>query len=184
MKICLDPGHSGNWEPGACTAGVREADVNLMVARLVAKLLIRKGHKVLLTRDGEIEDDGLSWRAEMANCNQADLFISLHCNSAANSQAHGTETWYFAGSEEGEAVARIIQEQIVWRAETADRGIKPTQNITVLRKTVCPAVLVEMAFLSNSRDRYLLTDLLMRRLFAVAMVEAVEIWQKAKKLPE
>jgi len=66
MKICIDPGHSGPIEPGACAGGVTEAEVNLQIAKLLAKILEKAGHKVMLTREDDIEDDSLSWRCEAA----------------------------------------------------------------------------------------------------------------------
>lgn len=182
MKICVDPGHSGKLEPGACAKGLLEADINLQLGKILDKLLKKQGHEVIMTRRDEIEDDGLTWRAELANRNQADLFVSLHCNSAPNSSARGTETWYFEGSEKGAALAHAIQEQIVRRVETANRGIKASRGFTVLQKTDCPAVLVEMAFLSNADDRILLTDLLLRRLFPIAIVEGIEAWRQQQDL--
>ena len=44
MKICIDPGHSGPFEPGSCAAGVTEAAVNLQVSKTLAKMLEGAGH--------------------------------------------------------------------------------------------------------------------------------------------
>lgn len=176
MNICIDPGHSGACEPGACAAGCREADIALGISHVIDKLLTKRGHTVTLTRTGDIQDDGLSWRADKATEVGADLFVSIHCNSSGNEKAHGTETWYFTGSEAGEALARCIQRNLVEALGTADRGVKPTEAFTVLRKTICPAVLVELAFLSNPEEREELTDLLLRRRFAVGVVAGVEAW--------
>ena len=59
VKIMLDPGHSGPCEPGACAGDVTEAAVVLAIARLAAARLRERGHTVRLTRDGDIDDDGL-----------------------------------------------------------------------------------------------------------------------------
>ena len=179
MKICIDPGHSGLIEPGACAGGCREADIVMGICRIIAQLLKKRGHVVTLTRTGDIEDDGLTWRAEKAEEVDADIFVSIHCNSAGNLQAHGTETWYYSTSNAGKALARCIQKAVVAAADTIDRGIKPTIGFTVLRKTPCPAVLVELAFISNTEDRKELTDLLLRRQFAVGVVEGIETWAAA-----
>ena len=178
MNICLDPGHSGTCEPGACAAGCREADVTLGVSQVIAKLLRQDGHDVTLTRTGEIDDDGLTWRAELANSIGADIFVSIHCNSYTNEQAHGTETWYFKGSEAGLSLARSIQRSLVAAVGTTDRGAKATTSLTVLRATECPAVLVELAFISNAAEREELVDLLLRRRFAVGVAAGIEAWEK------
>ena len=168
----LDPGHSGPCEPGACAGDVTEAAVVLAIARLAAVRLRERGHTVRLTRDGDIDDDGLRWRAELANEWGADLFLSLHANSFADPAAHGTEVWYFPGSRRGIRLARRVQRAIVRRLHTADRGVKPA-TYTVLSATACPAVLVETAFLSNPADRTLLTTPARQAYFAMAIAVAI-----------
>lgn len=156
MKIVIDPGHSGPVEPGACAGGVRECDVVLAIARLLVEQLEEQGHVVLLTRNGDIATDDLAFRAELANANQADLFVSIHANSAAKPTAHGTEVYHFPESEQGRRLAGLIQISLVAEMNTADRGVKEA-SFQVLRETQCPAVLVEVAFISHEQDRQLLT---------------------------
>ena len=113
MKICIDPGHSGPCEPGACAGGVTEAAIVLQVAQMLRKILEKEGHKVLLTREDDVEDDGLEWRVELAWKFKADIFISIHCNAAKESAPHGTEVFYYPGSERGRKLARCIQTALV-----------------------------------------------------------------------
>ena len=54
MRICIDPGHSGPFEPGACAGGVTEAAVTLEIAKITARMLEKYRHKVLLTRTGDV----------------------------------------------------------------------------------------------------------------------------------
>ena len=105
MKICLDPGHSGKIEPGACSGGVTEAVINLEVAKIAGRMLEKFGHKVLLTRTGEVDNYWLSWRCEAAWAFGADIFVSIHCNACEDETVTGTETFYFLGSETGHANA-------------------------------------------------------------------------------
>lgn len=156
MKIVIDPGHSGPVEPGACAGGVRECDVVLAIAKLLVEQLYDAGHDVLLTRTGDIATDDLAIRSELANANAADVFISIHANSVANPAAHGTEVYHYPGSERGKRLAAYLQARLVAELNTADRGVKEA-NFQVLRETDCPAVLVEVAFISNKADRLLLT---------------------------
>ena len=166
MKICIDPGHSGSFEPGACAGGVTEAAVTLEIARITARMLQKYRHKVLLTRTGEVDNDWLTWRCEAAWNFGADIFISIHCNAHASSEANGTEVFYFPTSENGHTLARCIQEEVVKSCRTADRGVKTNDEWTVLLETACPAVLVELAFLTNDSERELLTTDMGQRRFA------------------
>ena len=172
MKIVIDPGHSGPVEPGACAAGVRECDVVLAIAKLLAEQLYDEGHETLLTRTGDIATDALAFRAELANANEADVFVSLHANSAANPAAHGTEVYHYPGSARGKRLAACLQSRLVAEMGMSDRGVKEA-NFQVLRETDCPAVLVEVAFISNEADRRLLTGYVGQLAAAVAVASGL-----------
>ena len=92
-RIVIDPGHGGR-DPGAISpSGIKEKDVTLMVSRLLAEELRRRlGCEVILTRDRDVYM-ALEERTAIANSKDADLFISVHANSAANRQARGVETY-------------------------------------------------------------------------------------------
>ncbi|MBP5613657.1 MAG: N-acetylmuramoyl-L-alanine amidase [Bacteroidales bacterium] len=109
--IVIDPGHGGN-DPGAIGAtGSHESEVVLDVAlRLGA--LIRNNHpdvKVIYTRSTDVFIE-LYRRAEIANKNKADLFISIHCNSAPNATAYGAET-FVMGVDKTNANMAVVQKE-------------------------------------------------------------------------
>ena len=94
--VVIDPGHGGK-DPGAVGAkDVYEKDVVLNVGLELGKLIKKEypNIKVIYTRSTD-EFIGLAERAAMANKAGADLFISLHCNAAANKTAQGAESWVF-----------------------------------------------------------------------------------------
>ena len=173
MKICLDPGHSGNIEPGASAGGVTEAAINLEVAKIACRMLEKFGHQVLLTRTGEVDNDWLSWRCEAAWAFGADIFISIHCNASNDESAKGTETFYFPGSETGHALACCIQSELVALCRTFDRKVKTNDEWTVLLETAMPAVLVELAFLTNDAERVRLSSDMGKRQFAEGLVRGI-----------
>lgn len=91
--IVIDPGHGGH-DPGALGKNAREKSINLAVALKLGNLIRKEmpGVKVIYTRDRDqfIE---LHRRADIANKNKADLFISIHCNANDNKQLRGAETY-------------------------------------------------------------------------------------------
>ena len=161
MMVFINAGHSpnGHPDPGACSrsTGLRECDVALNVGELVAKYLNAVGIETVV-----FQNDSLSEVCSRANSLEADLFISIHCNSVESPYAEGTETWYCSGSEDGRLLAECIQDQIVDSMSTVDRGIKeavPGKNgLYVLTNTDMPAVLVELAFISNEDDEKILRN--------------------------
>ena len=99
MTIILDPGHgmsnkrSGVFDPGAVSAGVREADIVMDWANELRGILRAAGHKVVRTRIDHSDPAPVGKRAAIARQHGGEIMISLHCN-AATGQASGTETFY------------------------------------------------------------------------------------------
>ncbi|MDD2960274.1 MAG: N-acetylmuramoyl-L-alanine amidase [Lachnospiraceae bacterium] len=161
MKIFINPGHAPNGQPdpGACNpyTGLQESEVAFCVGEKTVDYLNAVGI------DTEcLQSDSLAEICSKANSSEADLFISIHCNSAGTAAANGTETWACAGSAAGRQLAQCINDQIVDALDTTDRGVKiatPGINgLYVLSNTDMPAVLVELAFISNAEDVVLLTE--------------------------
>lgn len=108
FKVVIDAGHGGN-DPGCIGLSLKEKDVNLNVALKVGKLLTENcpDIQVIYTRKTDVFVE-LYRRAQIANNNHADLFISFHCNASENSAGNGVETFVMglAKSEANQAVAR------------------------------------------------------------------------------
>ena len=157
LKVFINPGHApnGNPDPGACGCGLRESDVAAQIGHLVEGYLIAAGCAVKT-----LQSDSLSEITETANAWGADVFVSIHCNSAGVDTARGVETFSYPYSANGKVLAGCIQNQITgaFRSidpEFPDRGLK-TANFYVVRNTDAPAVLVELAFINNEEDAALL----------------------------
>lgn len=173
MLICIDPGHSGRFEPGACAAGLTEANLNLCIGLKAGELLTGRGHDVIYTRQDDIQDDGLAFRAAIANEAGADIFVSIHCN-AATSVAAGIETFYHPESPDGKRLASLIQGELVKARYTLNRGIKPGGELAVLHLTNMPAVLIECGFITSTLDRKTLATPKGQALIAAAIVLGIE----------
>lgn len=160
MKIFINAGHApgGNPDPGAVSPnGLRESDVAADVGAAVVSYLKAAGHEAVI-----LQSDSLGEVCSTANSLNVDLFVSIHCNAASNASASGAESWYCSGSVDGESAARLIQGRIIEKLELVDRGIKcatPGVNgLYVLSNTDAPAVLIEIAFISNEGDEAALRD--------------------------
>ncbi len=170
-KIVIDPGHGGS-DPGAVgKSGLRESDVALKVSLKVEMILSDLGFSVRLTRPSNTYVP-LRTRAEIANHEQADLFVSVHCNAAENKSAQGVETFHYPTSKNGKVLAEILQERLVGLGGRKNRGVK-TANFLVLRETFMPAVLVELGFISNSEEESVLNSNSYQEICANAIAQAV-----------
>lgn len=152
MRIFINPGHCPGVDSGAVGNGLIEAEVALKIGEKVCKYLDRVGYETKL-----FQYDGLRRICDEANHWNSDIFVSIHCNSAASSAAHGTETFYWNWSGAGKKLARSICNEIVDAIPITNRGTK-TANFTVLAYTDAPAVLVETAFINNPGDARLLVE--------------------------
>jgi len=184
MRIVIDSGHSGSPDPGAVNAntGLKESDITLIVAKLVEQYLCAVGYEVKLTRTKweQAETDDLSYRTALANDWGADIFISLHCNSAANKSAKGYEVWTSPGNTRGDKLATCIFKQIagefpdrVGRVDYSDGDPDKEARFYVLMYTDAPACLVEIAFISNDEEAALLADDVWRDRYARAIARGV-----------
>lgn len=115
FTVVIDPGHGGR-DPGAMGPTAKEKDINLGVALKLGKLITDKHNdvKVVYTRSNDRFVD-LDERANIANKNKADLFISIHTNAVKNATVRGAETYTLglARSEENLRVAMMENSAIL-----------------------------------------------------------------------
>jgi N-acetylmuramoyl-L-alanine amidase len=155
MKIVVDPGHGGR-DTGAMGSYSKEKDINLILSLKLTDKLIASGIDTILTRTDDSFID-LQPRCNIANYNQADYFISIHCNSAKDTNASGTETFCYSEASEGYRLAKVLQERMIDFNKNVDRGVK-IANFYVLRNTKMPAVIIETAFISNPKEEEMLNN--------------------------
>ena len=169
--VVVDPGHGG-IDPGAKgSGGSVEKEITLAVARRLADFLQQSGAKVILTRDTDTmlydsdtsgllakKRQDLSRRVDMANENNADVFVSIHVNSfKADSRQHGAQTFSQPGSEESKELSKSIQAEISRLLKNTTRKPKEVDYFTG-RKSKMPSVIVEIGFISNPEEEKLLLD--------------------------
>lgn len=109
-KLVIDAGHGGH-DPGALGKKAKEKDLALAVSKDLRDILKEKmpDLQVVMTRDTDNFVD-LYKRGEYVADNDADFFISIHCNSSENKNAHGTET-YLLGLHAEDAALKVMQKE-------------------------------------------------------------------------
>ena len=156
MKIFINPGHCPGVDPGAVNEkyGIEESAVVASVGAGVKKYLEAAGHEVFCLQSHNLAGEAPEYISvcPMANLWHADLFLSIHCNSFSNEQAHGAECYVYKQWSEAYKLAYSILDRISIQLNLANRGVKVSENMIVLKHTNMPAVLVELAFLSNQSD--------------------------------
>jgi N-acetylmuramoyl-L-alanine amidase len=169
--VVVDPGHGGN-DPGAVgPSGVREKDVNLAVSYFLRKILMENGISVIMARgdDSEIE---LQPRVDVANNNNADLFVSIHCNALDGNSPMGVETYY--RTPQSVDFAKSIHKNMIQTLGTPDRGARGDRNLFVIRKTTMPSVLVEIGYISNTIEEANLANSAHQKKVAQAVYKGIK----------
>lgn len=159
-----------------------EKDDNLKVALQVKNELEKQDIKVILTRN----DDAfvsLEKRCQIANLRQADLFVSIHRNSSQSGD--GVEIWM---SQKKDAISESLATDILNELEKVEiqsnRGVKvgTSENngsdYFVNKNTKMPSCLIELGFISNSKDNQLFDENLEEYAKAIASGILKNIKQK------
>jgi N-acetylmuramoyl-L-alanine amidase len=205
--IVIDPGHGGqNTGTISITEGVYEKDYTLDWARRLEHLLAANGWQVYLTRTNDL-DVSLSNRVAIAEEHQANLFISLHFNSAApNEDQAGLETFCLTPSGMPSTLTRGYEDDAsqvftnnafdvqnlqyafllhrnLLAVTGADRGLRHARFLGVLRGQNRPAVLIEGGYLSNPREAERIADPAYRQELAEAVAQALTGPREVKRPP-
>src|SRR5204863_4678413 len=149
--VVIDPGHGGSDPGGIPGQMVPEKTVALDTALRLQKLLRGAGLRTVMTRSTDIFVP-LSVRSAIADAEHDAIFVSIHYNASPRRSAHGIET--YSDSNRGAVLAARIQQEIIDRVSTENRGIRSAE-FYVLRKCRLPAVLVECGFLTNPTEAQL-----------------------------
>lgn len=166
IKIYIDQGHNPvNPNAGAEGNGLREQDLVYRIGQELAVLLRQNGNfEVRLSRPtsdtqiGSSNNTSLRLRVQDANSWGADYFISLHTNASDNSSATGSEAFAYARGTPAFRLGEDILEGLAETTGLRNRGMKVRPGLYVLKKTAMPAVLVELGFITNRRDAFLMRD--------------------------
>ena len=151
-KVFLGVGHGGS-DPGAVANGFKEKDLNLSISLACQAELTRHDVSVLMSRVKD-ENDDLTERIMECNKFNPDLALDIHNNAGGGD---GAEVFHHYGGGKGKILAENILAEVVKIGQNS-RGAKTKKNASgkdyfgFIRQTVCPAVIVECAFVDNKKD--------------------------------
>lgn len=162
--IYIDPGHGG-LDPGTVYKDIYEKDINLEICKKLQNKLEEDGAIVYMTRYGDYDlsksytgsrkKSDLNNRAKIINDSKADLYISIHLNSISSSTWSGAQVFYDDVNKKNHNLALLMQKQLKKDLKTT-REVKEISTMLMNRKITIPGILIEVGFLSNPNDRYLL----------------------------
>ena len=196
--VCLDPGHGTAPEvgrqlepigPGSRQLKIKdpggapgEAPVALAIARRTRALLLARGFRVAMTREGAGYRGGNRERARFCNARGAALMIRIHADGSSDPGVHGISTlvpafrrgWtddvYAASGRAGS----LLQRGLVDATEAQDLGVVERADLTGFNWADVPVVLVETGFMSNRREVGLLRNHTYQQTLARALARGAQ----------
>ncbi len=165
--VVIDAGHGGR-DPGKVGINeVLEKDINLKIAERLKSLLEQNDIMVIMTREEDRDlaseqaanrkNEDLRARVALVQDTAPVVMVSIHQNSYPDADVDGAQVFYYSGSQEGKTLGTMVQESL--KAELKDgnhRVAKANKEYYLLKKSVCPAVIVECGFLSSPVEAALL----------------------------
>jgi N-acetylmuramoyl-L-alanine amidase len=181
IKIVLDPGHGGKESGASGPTGYLEKDVNLIISQLLRDELVKRGAKVVMTRDDD-RDVSLGERQVIINTEEPAIALSVHHNSlpdngdAEKTKGFGT-FWYHPQSH---SLAVFLQNYVVKKLGKPAYGVF-WNNLALTRPHAAPAVLLELGFMSSPDEFEEIVNPQAQKKMANILADGISEWFKTVK---
>lgn len=159
LVISIDSGHGGK-DVGSSYNKILEKDINLSIAKYLKNELESAGATIIMTRDGDYDlsspnskrrkKSDFDNRIKIINEADTDLFISIHQNNFSDTKYSGLQIFY----KGNKTLADELQKNINPSRKTS----KISNKLYMYNKLDSDGLLIECGFLSNYKDRLLLTN--------------------------
>ncbi len=167
LIVVVDAGHGGHD-----SGNLNEKDIVLRISKQLSKLSDEK-IKIITLRDQD-EFLTLKDRVKFINVQNADLMLSLHCNAAKNAEVNGVEAYYYDKNEYDKQSFNfgeiLVKNQLQLFSK---RGTVKKASFFVLKNVNCPAIVLELGFLTNEKDKAILTNELNQKSIASSIYESL-----------
>ena len=181
IKIVLDPGHGGKESGASGPTGYLEKDVNLIISQLLRDELVKRGAKVVMTREDD-RDVSLGERQTIINKQEPAIALSIHHNSlpdngdAEKTKGFGT-FWYHPQSH---SLAVFLQNYVVKNLRKPSYGVF-WNNLALTRPSAAPAVLLELGFMSSPDEFEEIVNPQAQKKMANILADGITKWFKTVK---
>ncbi len=157
INVVIDAGHGGD-DKGAEYHSFAEKDITAIISNKIKELNKDAKVTIHLTRNND-KMITLPERSSMINKINPDLFISLHVNANTNLESNGVEAFVAKESlfkEQSQVLANSLIQKLSKASNLNARGVNEAPFF-LLKKVNCPAIILELGFISNDNDRSYLT---------------------------
>ncbi len=188
-RIFISAAHGGQengvTDPGAVVGGTTEAREMILTRDLVVTELRSRGFEVLSVPDDLSATQTLEWINARTRSN--DVALEIHTDAFSNPSVRGSAVYYIANNDQRKAQAETLLLALLRRVpQLPNRGTRPDTatglgSLAFCRQLVVPALLMEVAVLSNPDDRYIIQN--RRRDVALGIADGLAAWSTAISPP-
>lgn len=204
--LFLDPGHGGIDGGAVSAGGVPEKDINLKIAMEVKNLAEDYGWQVVMTRDSDeglyqsqegsirsMKTEDLKMRRQLLQEYQPEVAVSIHLNSfKEDPSVKGVQVFYpdEGGDqqvlEQSKQFAEVLQQSLTATLQIEKKRTPLVRDgVFLLKEVICPIVIVECGFLSNTEEAQLLQKQEYQQKLAQGIMDGItEFTGKRKELPK
>lgn len=155
--IVIDAGHGGD-DFGATLNGLQEKAIVSTIAKKIKAQNKNENLEIVLLREGDHFME-LSERVSIINNLNAKLVISLHINASENLDKNGVQAYVSSKSKfynESKTNAEILVDRVA--GDYFSKGEVKEASFYILKNSNCPALTLEVGYLSNINDRTYITS--------------------------
>lgn len=174
-KVVIDAGHGGT-DVGATGGGIYEKNITLDVSKKVEAILKQRGYQVVMTRPDD-KFVSLQDRVTINENYSPDIFVSIHVNSSVRPEITGVETHYY--HQYSMSLAQTVHSAFASAVQSPNRGLFKSK-FYVINHTTCPAILVEIGFISNESERAQLVSEKRKQATAKSIADGIDNYFKQK----
>ncbi len=184
-RIFISAGHGGIEEggrdPGSIAGGTTEAQEMILLRDQVLPDLRSRGFEVLSVPDDLSMSGTIQWINSRAVT--GDVALEIHADAFSNPNIRGATVFYIANNTERKNHADLMLLALIRRVpQLPNQGAKPDTatgvgRLSFCRDTILPSLLMEVGYLSNPDDRYLIQN--KRRDMALGLADGLAAWSRA-----
>lgn len=175
-KAKVSSGTQGKW------TGVSEYALNLEISLRLRDVLLSEGYNVIMIRETNEVNISNAERAAIANEAQADVFIRIHADGSDNPSAQGMMTicptpknvYCKEIHEESRRLSDCVLRQMVAKTGAKSRKVWETDTMSGINWCQVPVTIVEMGFMSNKEEDYLLQDAQYQEKIVQGILEGIQ----------
>ncbi len=184
-RIFISAGHGGRengaYDPGSIVAGTTEAREMILTRDLILTEVRSRQLEVLSVPDDLSATNSIDWIR--ARARPMDVALEIHTEAFPNPSVRGSSVYYIANNDQRKQHAELLLLSLLRRVpQLPNRGAKPDTamgigSLAFCRLLTCPSLYLEIGFLSNPDDRFIIQN--RRRDVATGIAEGLVAWSLA-----